>query len=81
MAGRAQITWELQFGAHVRAARNAQRLTLRQLAAKTGLHWITVRNIEVGLREPTLRVAMLLAAGLGISLLDLVDPAVLPLDS
>lgn len=57
----------------LREWRRVRGLSQVQLAERAGVSWHTVRKIETGEREPTIRMARLLCAELGISLLDLTE--------
>lgn len=62
------------FGANLRCARRAARLTQRELGAQAGLMPYFISNLENGHRTCSLEHAILLARALGIPLGDLVDP-------
>ena len=49
-------------------ARNAQNLTQKELAAKTGITQADISRIENGTRNPSLALLKRLAAGLGMQL-------------
>lgn len=53
-------------GQRVRAARQAAGLTQAKLAARAGLHVMTVRKIELGSLSLSVEAALALAAELGI---------------
>ena len=56
-------------------ARNAQNLTQKELAAKTGITQADISRIENGTRNPSLALLKRLAAGLGMQLKLEVVPA------
>jgi XRE family transcriptional regulator, regulator of sulfur utilization len=55
-------------GARVRALREAQRLSLRDLAERSGVSAPMLSQVERGETSPTLHVAHRIAAGLGLRL-------------
>jgi transcriptional regulator with XRE-family HTH domain len=55
-------------GARVRALREAQRLSLRDLAVRSGVSAPMLSQVERGETSPTLQVAARIAAGLGLRL-------------
>jgi XRE family transcriptional regulator, regulator of sulfur utilization len=55
-------------GAHVRALREAQRLTLSELARRAGIGKATLSELEAGLRNPTLETLYGLTTALGVPL-------------
>lgn len=56
------------FGARVRALREASRLSLRELAERSGVSAPMLSQVERGETSPTLSVAARIANGLGLSL-------------
>lgn|GEM_PF-22016 len=56
------------FGARVRSLRQASRLSLRELAERSGVSAPMLSQVERGETSPTLTVAQRIAAGLGLSL-------------
>ena len=59
---------ELAIGARVRALREAQRLSLRDLADRSGVSAPMLSQVERGETSPTLQVAARIAAGLELRL-------------
>jgi transcriptional regulator with XRE-family HTH domain len=53
------------FGWALKPAREAAGLTIRQLADKAGIHWVTVSALENRRKEPTTRTLWRLANALG----------------
>jgi transcriptional regulator with XRE-family HTH domain len=71
MAGSGKVTdrgLALQAGRRVRALRDARGLSLRELAAAAGVSVPMLSQVERGESSPTLAVAAKIAAGLGLSL-------------
>jgi transcriptional regulator with XRE-family HTH domain len=62
---------QLAFGARLRALRKERRMTLRQLAAASGIHWTYVGQIERGMRNLSLLSIIRLAKALKIDGSDL----------
>ena len=58
----------VQVGPRVRALREARALSLRDLAARSGVSAPMLSQVERGETSPTLAVAAKIAAGLGLSL-------------
>lgn len=56
----------VEFGARVRAHRNAAGLTQEALAHQAGLHWTYIGQIERGERNLTLKNILRLAEGLDV---------------
>ncbi|HWT22667.1 MAG TPA: helix-turn-helix transcriptional regulator [Solirubrobacteraceae bacterium] len=70
--------WQAQLaalGAHVRARRLAAGLTLRDLAARTGVSNAYLSQLERGMHEPSLRVLRAIAAALDVPLATLLTRA------
>lgn len=61
-------------GPRVRRLRRDRRLTLKEVAAQTGLSLSTLSRLETGLRQPTLELLIPLAGVLRVALDDLVEP-------
>jgi len=61
-----------QFGERVRAHRNALGLSQEALAAKSGVHWTFLGQVERGQRNLNLHNLLKLAAGLDIDPCELV---------
>jgi DNA-binding XRE family transcriptional regulator len=61
------------FARRLREARDAAGLTLQEIARQARTHWTSVAKIEAEARAPTLRIALALAAALGISVDELVS--------
>jgi transcriptional regulator with XRE-family HTH domain len=59
-------------GARVRQLRQQQRLSVAELATKTGVEIQHIRELEAGWYDPTLDVMISLANGLGVRLSGLV---------
>jgi transcriptional regulator with XRE-family HTH domain len=59
----------------LRAVRESQLLTQQDLAAKAGVHHVTISRIETGEIEPRFRTIRALADALGVDWHELVDPA------
>jgi transcriptional regulator with XRE-family HTH domain len=53
--------------------RESAGLSQAELASKVGVTQGFISHIELGIREPTLRLARKLAAALGVSVADLLD--------
>lgn len=60
------------FGTNVRALRTARGWSQERLADEASLHWTFVGQVERGQRNITLSNMVKLAAGLGVSLAELV---------
>src|SRR5690348_2099640 len=65
----------LQVGQAVKARREELRLTLRALAALSGVSASMISDIERGAKSPTIATLAVLAAALRIPLATLVEPA------
>lgn len=65
----------MNVGPQVRALREQRGLTQEMLAAKVGAHQAHVANIENGVKTPSLRLLILLAEALGVSVHELVSDA------
>ena len=52
--------------ARIRAERQAQNLTLEELAQKAGVHWTTLGKIERGQQLPSIALLAVLSEALGI---------------
>jgi transcriptional regulator with XRE-family HTH domain len=63
----------VRFGQQVRDLRLHAGLTQEELATTSGLHWTYISQIERGKRNLTYKCLVRLAAGLGITLSQLVD--------
>lgn len=61
-----------RLGAHLRALRNQQGLTLEQVSAQSGLPAESLSRFERGRTLPSLRTLERIAAGLGVTLADAV---------
>lgn len=61
------MTISIEFGREIRRRREAQGLTLEQLADRAGLTPNYIGTIENGKRDPSLSTVMALATGLRIS--------------
>jgi transcriptional regulator with XRE-family HTH domain len=59
------------FGAEVKRRREASRMTIPELAARSGVSEGHVSTVERGIRDPSLATMEKLAAGLGASVGDL----------
>jgi transcriptional regulator with XRE-family HTH domain len=64
----------MSLGAEVRKRRKAQRLTLEQLAEKTGLTPHYLSTVETDKRDPSVSTLLSLAQGLGVPPGDLLGP-------
>ena len=62
-----------QFGARVRALREARGWSQEELAEQAGLHRTYVSAVERGVRNPTVTVMARIAAALEVSLAVLVE--------
>jgi transcriptional regulator with XRE-family HTH domain len=62
-------------GRAVRAAREGQKLTLRALAAKSGVSASMISDVERGVKSPTISTLAVLAGALGVPLAALVEAA------
>jgi transcriptional regulator with XRE-family HTH domain len=60
------MTMAVDFGREIRRRREAQRMTLEQLAASAGLTPNYIGTIENGKRDPSLSTILALAAGLQV---------------
>ncbi len=63
----------VRFGQQVRDLRLQAGMTQEELAAASDLHWTYISQIERGKRNLTYKCLVRLAAGLGITLSQLVD--------
>lgn len=61
----------MDIGTNIRVARKNARLTQEQLAKKCNLATITIRQYELGKREPKMEQLSALASALGIHILEL----------
>jgi len=61
-----------QFGTHLKTLRVERNLSLRELAAITGLEYSHINKIENGNNNPTYTVLQILADGLEITISELV---------
>ena len=66
------------WGAHLRDQRLQRRLSLRQVAALTGLSASFISGIERGLANPSVAALQKLTAAYGVSIVDLVEGALAP---
>src|SRR5580658_8814972 len=66
----------MMLGSEVRRRRKAQKITLEQLAERTGLTPHYLSTIETGKRNPSVTTLLSLARGLGVPPGDLLGPAV-----
>jgi len=57
-----------RFGKRVRQLREQKKITQVALAEKAGVEQQHLSNVELGNKEPGLRVVEMLATGLGVSL-------------
>ncbi|MGQ0545059.1 MAG: helix-turn-helix domain-containing protein [Betaproteobacteria bacterium] len=57
-----------QIGAELRSQRKAQQMTLKDLAKKSGVHWVTLSKLENGVADLGLRKLVRVAQALGIEL-------------
>ena len=65
------------FGLHLRALREAQHLSLQQIADTANLDKSTVHRIELGTASPRLDALISLSRALGLQIRDLMDnPAI-----
>lgn len=64
-----------QVGRAVKASREAQKLTLRALAAKSGVSPSMISDIERGAKSPTISTLTVVAAALGVPMSALVESA------
>jgi len=64
-----------QVGGAVKAAREAQKLTLRALAAKSGISASMISDVERGAKSPTISTLAVLAGALGLAMSALVEAA------
>jgi transcriptional regulator with XRE-family HTH domain len=62
-------------GLHIARLRAARGLTIDDVAEASGLNRKTVMAIERAINAPTLDTLLLVAAGIGVRLADLVDDA------
>jgi transcriptional regulator with XRE-family HTH domain len=62
-------------GRAVRQLRQSRRLAQDELAVRTGLHRTYLGGIERGERNPTWKTLATIAAGLGVSMSELVERA------
>lgn len=69
-----------QFGAHLRALRTRQGLTLEELAHRCDLSYSQVVRIELAQINTGIYTVFLLAAGLKLPAKDLFDFSISPLD-
>ena len=68
-------TLVLQVGLRIRERREAQRLTLRALAVRSGVSPSMISDIERGAKSPTISTLALLADALDASIADLLETA------
>jgi len=66
------------FGERVRASREAQGLSQEALAARSGVHWTFLGQVERGRRNLNLHNLLKIAQGLGIDPADLVQGLAAP---
>lgn len=59
----------------LRAAREAQGMSMNQLGSLAGLDQVTISRIEKGERSPTLRSLVKIAEALGVTLSELLKEA------
>lgn len=57
----------------IRAIRQAQRMTIQELAETTGLGYITIIRYETGARMPKFDDAVRIANALGVQVTDLIE--------
>ena len=62
-----------QFGARVRALREARDWSQEELAEQAGLHRTYISSVERGVRNPTITVIYKIAQALGVSLAGMMD--------
>lgn len=55
-------------GAQLKSARRAQKMTLKDLAQKSGVHWVTLSRVENGYADLGLRKLNRVAQALGLQL-------------
>lgn len=63
------------FGRNLRALRKSQNLTMRELGERVGLAYQTINRYERGF-TPTMLTALMLADYFGVTLDELIKPAV-----
>lgn len=63
---------QTRFGANVRAARQAARMTQEDLGARAGIHPVEVSRVETGQRDSRLSTVVNIAEALGVSIDQLV---------
>jgi transcriptional regulator with XRE-family HTH domain len=68
----------VRWGAHLRDQRLQRKLSLRQVAALTGLSASFISGIERGLANPSVAALQKLTAAYGVSIVDLVEGALAP---
>ena len=64
----------MNIGERIREARNAKSLTQKQLGDLSGTSEITIRQYELGKRQPRLKQLSRIALALNISVSELVEP-------
>jgi transcriptional regulator with XRE-family HTH domain len=62
------------FGARIRELRNGAELSQEELAARAGVHWTYLSDLERGRQSATLDIVNRLARALEISIADLFAP-------
>lgn len=62
-----------RLGARIRELRQAQQMTLEELAERSGVSRAMISKVERGTNNPTLVVAVKIASGLGVGLTDLLS--------
>ncbi len=67
------INVKKEIGQRIRSLRKRQGLTQEEMADKCGLHWTYVGGLERGERNPTLTTMQKVAAGLGVSVTELLN--------
>lgn len=58
--------------ARLRAARKKAGLTQTEAARRSGVHYVSISRFETGVKMPTLKALMKLAAAYGVSVCDLI---------
>src|SRR4051794_12909550 len=71
-------TLVLKVGARIKARREARGLTLRALAARSGVSASMISDIERGAKSPTISTLALLSGALEASVVDLLEDAPTP---
>jgi transcriptional regulator with XRE-family HTH domain len=64
-----------RLGAAIRTLRTDRELTAEQLASTAGIHWTYLSGIERGIRNPSWRVLVGIAGGLGVRVSELIRMA------